>query len=78
MGNVRGYVLSRIRKAHRELLHRAEGLAADAVEDIVTPVSGDGPGDGSGDTVREAMSKYNGLDLRFPGIPIQSERETNG
>lgn len=82
MGDVRDYVLSRIRKAHRELLSRAEALAADAVEDIVIPGSGagsgDAPGGGSRDTVREAMSKYNGLDLRSPGIPIQSERKTNG
>jgi peptidyl-tRNA hydrolase, PTH1 family len=70
MGDVRDYVLSRIRKGHRELIGRAEQAAADAVEDIVIP--------GSGETVREAMSKYNGLDLRSPGIPIQSERKTNG
>lgn len=73
IGNVRDYVLSRIRKAHRELLGRAERLAADAVEDIVIPA-----GDGSRDTIRGAMSKYNGLDLRSPGIPVQSERDTNG
>jgi peptidyl-tRNA hydrolase len=57
--DTRDYVLSRVRKAHRDLLGRAERLAADAVEDIVTPTS-----EGAVDAVRGAMSKYNGLDLR--------------
>jgi PTH1 family peptidyl-tRNA hydrolase len=52
IGDMADYVLSRIRKAHRDLLGEAEELAADAVEDIV-----------SGD-VREAMARYNGRDLR--------------
>ena len=51
-GDARDYVLSRVRKAHRELLGRSEDLAADAVDDIVTR------------GVRDAMSKYNGMDLR--------------
>ena len=51
-GDSRDYVLSGIRKVHRDLLRRTEALAADAVEDILTT------------GVSEAMSKYNGMDLR--------------
>ena len=47
----RDYVLSRIEKAHRETLERAETLAADAVEHIIEAGT------------RSAMSKFNGLDL---------------
>jgi len=54
--DTRDYVLSRIRKSHRELLGRCEDLAADAVEDIVSRGVG------------HAMSKYNGQDLR-PDAP---------
>ena len=50
-GEMRDFVLSHVRKGHRELLAEAEELAADAVEDIV--VNG----------ARLAMSRYNGIDL---------------
>lgn len=48
----RDYVLSRVAKADRETLSRAEDLAADAVEHIAD------------DGVRSAMSRFNGMDLR--------------
>ena len=51
-GDMRDYVLSTVRKGHRALLADAEALAADAVEEILAR------------GVREAMSKYNGIDLR--------------
>ena len=52
IGDMRDYVLSGIRKGHRTLLTDTESLAADAVEELLAT------------GVREAMSKYNGIDLR--------------
>lgn len=67
IGDARDYVLSRVRKRHRGLLSRSELLAADAVEDIVS----------SG--VRDAMSRYNGLDLReVAAAPPKREGTTSG
>lgn len=56
VGDLRDYVLSSVRRNHRELLMQSEALAADAVEDILDR------------GVHESMSKYNGIDLREGGI----------
>ena len=53
-GDARDYVLSRVRAPDREMLGRAEVLAADAVETVIT------------DGVQAAMSRFNGVDLRAP------------
>jgi len=51
-GDMKDFVLSRVRKADRDLLAQCEDLAADAVEGIIST------------GVRDAMSRYNGIDLR--------------
>jgi PTH1 family peptidyl-tRNA hydrolase len=53
-GDTRDYVLSRVRKPDRETLGRAEALAADAVEAVIS------------ESVPLAMSRFNGIDLREP------------
>ncbi len=52
IGDVRDFVLSEIASGDRELLDQTEEIAAKAVETLM--VAG----------VREAMSQYNGIDLR--------------
>lgn len=54
-GDSREYVLSQVTRSDRQLLDQAEDLAADAVGAIVTG------------GVEQAMSRFNGLDLREPG-----------
>ena len=50
--STKDYVLSRVSRSERDLLSRAEVLAADAVECVTR------------EGVRVAMSRYNGMDLR--------------
>jgi len=52
MGDVRDFVLSRVAKADRNLLDKTEDVAVNAVDTVISA------------GIEEAMSQYNGIDLR--------------